>query len=493
MITAVDLMRHGPRTLGEFIGQDHLLRHESLIANYVQLGYLPSMILYGPPGSGKTTLARLLATELGYLLVEFSGTDATLAQLKKTIVEIQMKNVKRKDPIRVVIFIDEFHRFTVKQQDFLLGYIESGNFVFIGATSINLKSRIRRAIISRCQVFELKALSVDEMAQILANCITNCMATENGVPQYSSECLNLIASHSNGDIRIATNLLNLCNIYFGSRDEIDYNELHRMLESSLLVTPGSVPRNNSGVYSDLFTSLQANYNYNLDLNHNGTTRQTVVEMEKYDFVDYTDVNDRFVDFLKQKKVSLLQPNPTEFHQIQVSDDSDVELDTDGPAPVPWDKLTPVMFAKYRAMFHVEKLLQNGESPFDIAKQLVVFVSEHNMCHKLVTKLVRYVKSMRTVDDPASILHMCVDCIITSARHSTPAKSGRPSTPITFQIDEVKRYLVPENISVPEPTISYDGALLQMVANPPQEIRHSGNLPVPVEPFDEAEDYNIGLE
>lgn len=483
MVTAVEMLRHGPTTLAEFVGQDHLLRDESLIGNYLRLGYLPSMILYGPPGCGKTTLARLLAAELGYSLVEFSATDATLAELKKTILEIGATNVKRRDPVRVVVFIDEFHRFTVKQQDFLLGYIESGNFVFIGATNVNLKSRIRRAIISRCQVFELKPLSVEQMAQILGSCI----AAEKGAPQYSSESLNLIASHSNGDIRAATNLLNLCNICFASKDEINHGELQSMLESPLLVTHGSCPRDNSGLYSDLFNSLLGNYNND----DNGTTPQPV--MEKYDFVDYRDANDRFVDYMKQKKAGLLDPNPTDFHHIQVSDDSDVELDTDGPAPVPWDKLTPMMFAKYNAMFHMEKLLQNGESPFDIAKQLLVFVSAHNMCHKLVTKLVRYVKSMRTVDDPASVLQMCVDCIVTSANPSKPAKSGKLATPITFHIDEVKQFLVPEDVSVPEPDVSYDEALLQLVANPPQETRHSGNLPVSVQSFGEVEEWNIGLE
>lgn len=133
------------------------------------------MILYGPPGVGKTTLASILARETGYVFVEFNATDGTIAHLKQLLTIIEKENIKREnsgeDYLLVVVFIDEIHRFRINQQDFLLPLIETGQFVFIGATTVNPKVKIRPAILSRCQVFELQSLSHSHLVMILDKAI----------------------------------------------------------------------------------------------------------------------------------------------------------------------------------------------------------------------------------------------------------------------------------------------------------------------------------
>ena len=115
------------------------------------------MILHGPPGVGKTTLASIIAKEAGYVMVELSATDATVSTIRRLLNEIRDENRKRTKlgtpHLRVCVFIDEIHRFSKVQQDFLLPFVEEGLFVFLGATTFNPATRLRPAIRSRCQLF----------------------------------------------------------------------------------------------------------------------------------------------------------------------------------------------------------------------------------------------------------------------------------------------------------------------------------------------------
>lgn len=208
-----------PNSIKNVIGQKHLLNSANgAITNFITLGYLPSMILHGPPGVGKTTLARLLANETNYVFVEFSATDATVSQIRELLQALSEENVKRarlgQDRLRVVVFIDEIHRFTVVQQDFLLPFVESGAFVFVGATTVSPEKRIRRAILSRCQLFELKKLTVEEVKQVVEKALVfenirrrilsglQPIVMEDG----SSE---VIAQYASGDGRTAINFVDL--------------------------------------------------------------------------------------------------------------------------------------------------------------------------------------------------------------------------------------------------------------------------------------------
>lgn len=208
-----------PNNLKELVGQKHLINdHNGMIKNFIRLGYLPSMILHGPPGVGKTSMASILAQETGYVFVELSATDATVGDLRGLLSMIEGENRKRHtrgiDYLRVVVFIDEIHRFSTVQQDFLLPFIESGLFTFIGATTLEPKVRLRRAIISRCQVFELKALDKIEIEQvirkgILYENIRRRLLNNLRSLSYDDDCLNLIIKRSNSDTRAAVNLVEL--------------------------------------------------------------------------------------------------------------------------------------------------------------------------------------------------------------------------------------------------------------------------------------------
>lgn len=192
--------------------------------NFLRMGYLPSMVLYGPPGVGKTTLASILASEAGYVFLELSATDATTSQLRDLLKSIRMENAKRKkshaDWLRVVVFIDEIHRFTTVQQDFLLPFVESGDFVFIGATTVDPQKRIRRAILSRCQLFNLKPLETESIITILRRAVLleNIRRKRKGFQpiDYSDSALLTIAKTSNGDTRSAINSIELISLKFRS-------------------------------------------------------------------------------------------------------------------------------------------------------------------------------------------------------------------------------------------------------------------------------------
>lgn len=221
-----------PHDLELYTGQDHLVNKENgSIKNFIQLGFLPSMILYGPPGVGKTTIASILARETNYEFVELSATDSTVADLKKLQMEISVENDRRRanneDYLHIVVFIDEIHRFTKTQQDFLLPYIESGHFVFIGATTVNPKSRIRRAILSRCQMFELRSLSEGEITKVLQRAILfenirrRCVYDAKFL-KFDSRSVEYIVKESSGDSRSAINMIELVSGNFLDGKDLKY-------------------------------------------------------------------------------------------------------------------------------------------------------------------------------------------------------------------------------------------------------------------------------
>ena len=153
-----------PQSLEDIVGQDHLLGADGPIRRCIKGGYLPSLILWGPPGVGKTTIARLLAQQIGQQFVQISAVFSGVADLKKVFAEAE---IKRQRGINTLLFVDEIHRFNRAQQDGFLPYVEAGTITLIGATTENPSFELNGALLSRCQVFILKRLEEVALNQLL--------------------------------------------------------------------------------------------------------------------------------------------------------------------------------------------------------------------------------------------------------------------------------------------------------------------------------------
>ncbi len=194
-----------PRNFSEFLGQEHLLGPGRLLERIISRKKLPSLILWGPPGCGKTTLARLLVREVGARLVTLSAVDSGVRDLRRAVEEARRAAALGQ---KTVLFIDEIHRFNKAQQDFLLPYVEDGTVTLIGATTENPSFSVIAPLLSRCKVVVLRPLSPEDLCRLLEKALKD---SERGYGQekieIESEVLNLLAQAAEGDARVALNLL----------------------------------------------------------------------------------------------------------------------------------------------------------------------------------------------------------------------------------------------------------------------------------------------
>ena len=158
--------RMRPKSLSDYEGQEHLVGKNGALFQSIQSGFIPSMILWGPPGTGKTTLAKLLAGEKKRPFYELSAINAGVKEVRDIIQKAQNQGglFTDKNPL---LFIDEIHRFSKSQQDALLGAVEKGIITLIGATTENPSFEVINALLSRCQVFRLKPLTLDNLKSLL--------------------------------------------------------------------------------------------------------------------------------------------------------------------------------------------------------------------------------------------------------------------------------------------------------------------------------------
>ena len=163
--------RMRPQTLDDFVGQEHLLGSGKLLRELVGAGKLKSLILWGPPGSGKTTLAQIIANSANAICVHFSAVASGVKDLKKIIQEAEDLQRAGKN---TVLFVDEIHHFNKSQQDNFLPYVEKGTLVLIGATTENPSFEVISPLLSRCQVLVLNPLSPDAIGQIIDRALQRC-------------------------------------------------------------------------------------------------------------------------------------------------------------------------------------------------------------------------------------------------------------------------------------------------------------------------------
>src|SRR6187431_3226028 len=190
-----------PSSLDELIGQAHLTGKKSILRTAIENGKIPSMILWGPPGTGKTTIANIIANTLKVPFFQLSAISAGVKDVREVIEESKTKP-------GAVLFIDEIHRFNKGQQDALLGAVEKGIITLIGATTENPSFEVNSALLSRCQVYVLKPLNEEELMELVRQALQNdeVLKKRKVAIQEHQALLNI----SGGDGRKLLNLVELC-------------------------------------------------------------------------------------------------------------------------------------------------------------------------------------------------------------------------------------------------------------------------------------------
>ena len=192
-----------PKSLEEFIGQEHILGKDKLLYRTIKADRLSSLILWGPPGCGKTSLAKVISETTQYKFVKINAVTSGVADIKRAIEESD--NLLLNPSGKCILFIDEIHRFNKLQQDALLPYVEDGTVILIGATTENPYFEVNKALISRSMVIKLEPLKKEDILKIVKNAINNPEGLGNYNIKISDDTLDTIAEISGGDVRTALN------------------------------------------------------------------------------------------------------------------------------------------------------------------------------------------------------------------------------------------------------------------------------------------------
>lgn len=195
-----------PTSLEDFVGQEHLLGEGRMLRQLIERDQISSMIFWGPPGVGKTTLASIIAGRTKSGFINFSAVTSGIKEIKEVM---QQAEESRRMGIRTVLFVDEIHRFNKAQQDAFLPYVEKGSIVLIGATTENPSFEINGALLSRCKVFVLKALEEKDLQKLLGRALTAPEGFGRQTVKMTDKQIAAIAAFANGDARTALNTLEM--------------------------------------------------------------------------------------------------------------------------------------------------------------------------------------------------------------------------------------------------------------------------------------------
>ena len=196
--------RMRPQALDEFFGQEHLLAADKPLRRAIKQGYLHSMILWGPPGTGKTTLANLLAKQANASVEKLSAVLSGISDIRAIV-----QRAQQRQNMPTLVFVDEVHRFNKSQQDAFLPHVESGLFTFIGATTENPSFTVNNALLSRARVYVLKPLQVDAIKQIIRLALHDKERGLANCLQFPEKLQQQLATFADGDARTALNLLEI--------------------------------------------------------------------------------------------------------------------------------------------------------------------------------------------------------------------------------------------------------------------------------------------
>ena len=195
-----------PESLTEFVGQKHLLGEGKVLRQLIDRDQVSSMIFWGPPGVGKTTLARIIARRTKANFIDFSAVTSGIKEIKEVMGRAEGNRLMGE---KTILFVDEIHRFNKAQQDAFLPFVEKGSIILIGATTENPSFEINSALLSRCKVFVLQALTADDLVELMTHALNSPKGFGHQTVNISEDMLHIIANFANGDARTALNTLEM--------------------------------------------------------------------------------------------------------------------------------------------------------------------------------------------------------------------------------------------------------------------------------------------
>ncbi len=208
--------RMRPGTLDEFVGQKHLIGDNKILRKMIESDNISSMIFWGPPGVGKTTLASIIAKCTKSEFITFSAVTSGIKEIKKVMEDADSN---KRLGIRTILFVDEIHRFNKAQQDAFLPFVEKGSIVLIGATTENPSFEVNNALLSRCRVFVLKELAREDLLTLLKKALVDERGFGKENISISDDNLNIIAAFANGDARVALTTLDMLVINGNTKED----------------------------------------------------------------------------------------------------------------------------------------------------------------------------------------------------------------------------------------------------------------------------------